>query len=176
MWERLNMNNYILSMTKKFNHFFGQKEISKIIYLHDEDDNERLDHVIFFEKVDGNDVGIFIRGINPLISGNRIYDLDDFNLFASYEEGLIECEENFILKVEYINLFFSTQYNELLGFYLSENNKSNSLLIIFMNDEIYMDKNCCKSHVREAIEERHSLDGFITYEKKGENEWEKINF
>jgi hypothetical protein len=170
------MNNYILSVTKKFNHFFGQKEISKIIYLQDEEDNERLDQVIFFEKVDGNVVGIFIKGINPLISGNRIYDLDDFNLFASYEEGLIECEENFILEVEYISLFFSTQYNELLGFYLSENNASNSLLIIFMNDEIYMEKNCRKSRIREAIEERYSLVGFITYEKKSESDWKQINF
>lgn len=31
------MNNYIISFTKKFDYFFEQKEISNIIYLHDEE-------------------------------------------------------------------------------------------------------------------------------------------
>ncbi|GGG82928.1 hypothetical protein [Paenibacillus radicis (ex Gao et al. 2016)] len=87
------MNSYILSFTKKFAYFFEHIEISNIIYLHDEDDNERLDHVIFLEKNDGDVIGIYLRGMNPLISANRIYDLDDFNLFANYDE-LIECKEN----------------------------------------------------------------------------------
>lgn len=45
--ERMTMNNYILSITKKFDYFFENKEISNIIYLHDEEDNERLDHCYF---------------------------------------------------------------------------------------------------------------------------------
>ncbi|WP_010503572.1 hypothetical protein [Paenibacillus elgii] len=169
------MNNYILSFTKKFDHFFQQKEISNIIYLHDEDDNERLDHVIFFEKNDGDVIGIYIRGMNPLLSVNRIYDLDDFNLFASYE-GLIECKEKIVLKIEYIGLFFSSQYNELLGFYLSNNDASSSLFILFFHDEIYVNKDCSKSHASRILEKKFSTEGFITYEKKNESDWEKINF
>ena len=96
------MNNYIISFTKKFGYFFDKKEISNIIYLHDEDDNERLDHVLFFEKDNGDVIGLYIRGMNPLISVNRVYDLDDFNLFSSYE-GLIECKENIKLNIEYIS-------------------------------------------------------------------------
>ncbi len=116
----MTMNNYIISFTKKFGYFFDKKEISNIIYLHDEDDNERLDHVLFFEKYNGDVVGLYLRGMNPLISMNKVYDLDDFNLFSSYE-GLIECKENIKLNIEYISLFFSTQYNELLDFYLANN-------------------------------------------------------
>lgn len=169
------MNNYILSFTKKFGHFFEQKEISNIIYLHDEDDNERLDHVIFFEKNDGDVIGIYIRGMNPLISVNRIYDLDDFNLFASYE-GLIECKENVVFKIEYIDLFFSSQYNELLGFYLWNSDASSSLFILFFHDEIYVNKDCSKSDANRILKKKFSTEGFITYEKKSESDWEKINF
>jgi hypothetical protein len=143
--------------------------------LHDVEDNERLDHVIFFEKVDGDVVGIFIRGMNPLISGNRIYDLDDFNLFASYEDGLIDYKENFSFKVEYICLFFGTTYNELMGCYLSNQDTSSSLLIIFIYDEIHLEMNVNKSDVRELIEKRFSPDCFITYERIGASDWEKIH-
>ncbi|WP_017427988.1 hypothetical protein [Paenibacillus sp. ICGEB2008] len=159
------MNNYIISFTKKFDYFFEQKEISNIIYLHDEDDNERLDHVLFLEKGDGNVIGLYIRGMNPLISVNRIYDLDDFNLFASYE-GLIESKENIKLRVEYIGMFFSTQYNELLGFYLANNDVSSSIFILFSQDEIYVEKDCSKYEASRALEKRFSTEGFITYEKK----------
>lgn len=169
------MNNYILSFTKKLDYFFEQKEISNIIYLHDEDDKERLDHVIFLEKDDSNVIGIYIRGMNPLISGNRVYDLDDFNLFASYEE-LIECKENIVLKIEYIVLFFSTQYDELLGVYLSNNEESSSLFILFLHDEMYVEKNCSKLHASNIIKERHSLDSFITYDKKVGRNWAKQSF
>lgn len=169
------MNNYILSFTKKFDLLFKQKEISNIIYLHDQDDNERLDHVLFLEKDDGNVIGLYIRGMNPLISVNRIYDLDDFNLFASYE-GLTEFEENIILKVEYIGLFFSTQYNELLGFYLSNNDASSSLLILFLHDEIYVKRDCSKYDASRMLEKRFSTKGFITYEKKCKTDWEETSF
>ncbi|WP_379140901.1 hypothetical protein [Paenibacillus sp. sgz500992] len=167
------MNNYIISFTKKFDYFFGQKEIANLIYLHDEGDNERLDHVLFLEKDSGDVIGLYIRGMNPLFSVNRIYDLDDFNLFASYE-GLIECKEKIKLKMEYVGLFFSTQYNELLGFYLANNDASSSIFILFLQDEIYMEKDCSRYEVSRVLEKRFSTEGFITYEKKCETDWEKI--
>lgn len=169
------MNNYIISFTKKFGYFFDKKEISNIIYLHDEDDNERLDHVLFFEKDNGDVIGLYIRGMNPLISVNRVYDLDDFNLFSSYE-GLIECKENIKLKIEYIGLFFSTQYNELLGFYLANNDASSSIFILFLQDEIYMEKDCSKYEASRILENRFSTEGFITYEKTCETDWRQLNF
>ncbi|WP_238654950.1 hypothetical protein [Paenibacillus piscarius] len=163
------MNNYILSFTKKFDHFFVQKEISNIIYLHDEDDNEKLDHVLFFEKDDGNVIGLYIRGMNPLISVNRVYDLDDFNLFASYE-GVIESKENVKLRIEYISLFFSSEYNELLGFYLSNIDVSSSLLVLLLQDEINVKKNCSKSDASKLLK-KYSNEGYITYEKNCGNDW-----
>jgi hypothetical protein len=169
------MNNYELSFTKKIEYFFEKKEFSNIIYLHDAEDDERLDHVLFFEEENGNVVGLYIRGMNPLISVNRIYDLDDFNLFASYD-GLIECKEELKLKIGYIALFFSTQYNELLGFYLSNKNTSNSLFILFCQDEFYVKKNCSKSEVSKILEKRYSTEGYITYKKSFEDKWEKISF
>ncbi|PNQ82800.1 hypothetical protein [Paenibacillus sp. F4] len=169
------MNNYIISFTKKFDYFFEQKEISNIIYLHDEDDNERLDHVLFLEKDDGNVIGLYIRGMNPLISVNRIYDLDDFNLFASYE-GLVESKENIKLRIEYICLFFSSEYNELLGFYLSNNDVSSSLFVLFLQDEIDVKKNYSKSDASKVLKNKYSTEGYITYEKKSETDWKKINF
>lgn len=149
------MNPYILSFTSKFDHFFDQKEISNMIYLHDEEDNERLDHVFFLEQVDGGVVGIYVRGMNPLISGHRIYDLDDFNLFASYER-LVECMENIKFKIEYMSLFFSTQYNELLGAYLANNEETCSLLMLFLQDEIYIERDFRKSQVSEMLGNHNS--------------------
>ncbi|MFF2484330.1 hypothetical protein [Paenibacillus sp. NPDC058071] len=169
------MNNYIISFTKKFEYFFEQKEISNIIYLHDEDDNERLNHVLFLEKDNGDVIGLYIRGMNPLISVNRIYDLDDFNLFSSYE-GLIECKENIKLKLEYIVLFFSTQYNELLGLYLANNDASSSIFILFLQDEMHLEKDCGKHEASRMLEKRFSIEGFISYEKKCETDWKVVNF
>lgn len=167
------MNSYILSFTKKLDHFFEHKELLNIIYLHDEDDNERLDHVFFLEKDDGDVIGIYIRGMNPLISANRIYDLDDFNLFASYD-GLTEYKENLIFKIEYICSFFSSEYNELLGFYLSNNDASSSLFVLFLQDEIDVKKNCSKSDASKILKNKYSTEGYITYEKKSESDWEEI--
>ncbi|CAI8891089.1 GNAT family N-acetyltransferase [Brevibacillus sp. IT-7CA2] len=169
------MNNYILSFIKKFDHFFVQKEISNIIFLHDEDDDERLDHVLFLEKDDGDVIGLYIRGMNPIISMNRLNDLDDFNLFASYEE-LFECKENFKLKIEYLALCFSTQYNELFGLYLANNDASSSIFILFLHDEIYVEKDCSKYDARRMLEKRFSAEGFITYEKKYETDWKQVSF
>lgn len=172
----LNMDNYKLSFTKKFDYYFKQKEFANIIYLHDEKDNERLDHVLFFEKDNGNVIGLYIRGMNPLISVNRIYEIDDFNLFASYE-GLIECKENIKLKIEYMCLFFGNQYNELLGFYLSNGDVSSSLLVLFLYDEIYVKKDCSKYDAGMMLEKSFlHVEGFITYEKRYETDWKKTSF
>jgi hypothetical protein len=167
------MNNYILSYTKKMDHFFGHKEVSSIIYLHDEEDNERLDHVIFLEKDDGDVTGMFIRGMNPLISANRIHDVDDFNLFASYDE-LMECKENITLKIEYMCLFFSSEYNELLGVYLSNNDNSSSLFLLFLQDEMVVKKDCSKSDVSKILKNMYPTVGYIPYEKRHEGEWNEM--
>ncbi|MCW3793186.1 hypothetical protein OM416_16470 [Paenibacillus sp. LS1] len=167
------MNSYILSFIKKMSYFFEHKKISNIIYLHDEDNYERLDHVIFLETEDGDFIGIYIRGMNPHFSSNRIYDLDDFNLFANYER-LIEHKENIIFKIEYVCLFFSSEYNELLGFYLSNKDISSSLFVLFSQDEIDVKKNYSKSDVIEIIKNKYSSEGFITYEKKSESGWEDL--
>jgi len=113
--------------------------------------------------------------MNPLISVNRVYDLDDFNLFSSYE-GLIECKAQAYLKIEYIGLFFSTQYNELLGFYLANNDASSSIFILFLQDGIYMEKDCSKYEASRILEKRFSTEGFITYEKTCETDWRQLNF
>jgi hypothetical protein len=168
------MNNYILSMTKKFDYYFQHIEISNIIYLHDEEDNERLDHVIFLEQNNGDVIGIFIRGMNPLISPNRFSDLDDFNLFASYD-GLNEIKDNIFFKVEHIYLFFSAKYNELLGLFLTNANDSTSLFILFLHDQIDVRKGCTRSDIAKIISDTYSNNDFITFEKKGRGWWKEIN-
>lgn len=168
------MNNYILSMTKKFDYFFQHIEISNIIYLHDEEDNERLDHVIFLEQNNDDVVGIFIRGMNPLISSNRFSDLDDFNLFTSYD-SLIEHKDNILFKVEHIYLFLSAEYNELLGLFLTNANESTSLFILFLHDQIDVRKGCTRSDVAKIILDKYSNSGFITYIKKGGGSWKDVN-
>jgi hypothetical protein len=167
------MKQYILSNTQKFEYFFLHKEISNIIYLHDEEDNERLDHVVFLEKKNGDVAGIFIRGMNPFISTNRIFDLDDFNLFASYDE-LTEHKDNIALRIEHICLFFSAEYNELLGLYISNSDDSTSLFISFLYDQIDVKKGCNTSDAAKIISDRYSDNGFITYEKKSEEGWKEI--
>lgn len=147
------MNNYRMSFVKKFDHYFGHKEVSNIIYLHDEADDERLDHVLFLEEANGDVVGLYIRGMNPLISGHRIDDLDDFNLYASYEEGLIERKEKFEIRVQLVFLFFATDYNELLGFYLANDSASRSLLVLFLQDKMVIEKNCSEYEAGECLKE-----------------------
>ncbi|WP_458120144.1 hypothetical protein [Paenibacillus sp. Z6-24] len=168
------MNNYIISFIRKFDYFFKQQEILNVIYLYDEEDNEKLDHVLFFETIYDKVIGIYIRGMNPLFSKNRIYDLDDFNLFASYEK-IIETKENMVLKVEQMKLFFSTQYNELLGFYLSDNDATNSIFIAFLQDEIYLERNCSEYGARQRIKEKVTHEAIITYEKKYKDDWKQID-
>ncbi|WP_427050282.1 hypothetical protein [Paenibacillus sp. TC-CSREp1] len=167
------MNNYINSFIKKFDYYFEHKEISNIIYVHDQDDHERLDQVLFLEKKDSHVIGLYIRGMNPLISVNRIYDLDDFNLYASYER-LVESKENIKLRIENIRLYFSSKYNELLGFYLSDNDESNSLFVLFLQDEMDVKKNWSKSDASKILKNRYSTEGYITYETKSQGDWEEI--
>lgn len=156
-------------MTKKFDYYFGDKDIVRMIYLHDEEDNERLDHVLFLEEANGGVIGMYIRGLNPLFSMNRVDDLDNFNLYDSYE-GLIECKEHVNLTITCMSLYFSKQYNELLGCYLHNSDGTSSILILFLQDELYIQQDCSKADVMSLLEERFSTVGFITYEKNTE-EW-----
>ncbi|MDM5276693.1 hypothetical protein QUF95_04850 [Paenibacillus silvae] len=167
------MNNYIHSFIKKFDYYFRQKEILNIIHVHDQDDHERLDQVLFLEKKDSHVIGLYIRGMNPLISVNRIYDLDDFNLYASYER-LVESKENIKLRIENIRLYFSSKYNELLGFYLSDNDESSSLFVLFLQDEMDVKKNESKSDASKILKSRYSTEGYIIYEKESQGDWEEI--
>ncbi|WP_128102963.1 hypothetical protein [Paenibacillus sp. DCT19] len=164
------MNKYISSVNKKVDHYLSQQEIANIIYLQDEEDHERLDQVIFLEKGDGNVIGIYIRGMNPLISANRINDVDDFNLYATYE-GLLECKEKLTFKIEYIGLVFGSQYNELLGLYLSDDGASESLFMLFLQDEIHVEQGCSKAYAIRMLDERFSANGYVTYIKDSEKDW-----
>ncbi|MCL9663120.1 hypothetical protein L2089_20765 [Paenibacillus hunanensis] len=169
----MTVNNYELSIIKKLTFFFGQQKISSLVYLYDEDDNEMLDHVIFFEKEDSSNLGLYIRGLNPLFSINKIHELDDFNLFASYEK-ISEYKEEFKLSIEYICFHISSEYNELLGVYLSNSNNSQSILILFLQDKIELFKNCNYSEARKMLENRCLQEDYISYEKYHTEDWRKL--
>lgn len=164
------MNKYMLSVIKKIDHYFSQQEIANIIYLQDEEDYERLDQVVFFEKSDGDVIGVYIGGMNPLISANRINDVDDFNLYATYE-GLLEYKEKLNFKIKYIGLVFGSQYNELLGLYLSDDGVSESLFMLFLQDEILVEQGCSKAYATRMLDERFSANGYVTYIKEIEKDW-----
>lgn len=53
--------------------------------------------------------------------------------------------------------YFSTQYNELLGFYLANNDASSSIFILFLQDEIYMEKDCSKYEASRVLEKGFRL-------------------
>lgn len=140
----------------------GYRNYEYIIYLHDTEDDERLDHVIFLEKSSGEVTGIFIRGMNPLLSPNSVFDVDDFNLFSSYD-GLIERKDNVLLRVEQLCLFFSAEYNELLGVFLSDADDSNSLFILFLHDQLEVKKGCSKLEVTKVLTDIYSKNGFSVF-------------
>ncbi|MNV91537.1 hypothetical protein D3C71_1860400 [compost metagenome] len=71
-------------------------------------------------------------------------------------------------------MFFSAEYNELLGLYLSNADDSTSLFILFLQDQIDVKKGCNKSDVTKIILDRYSNNGFITYEKKSGGGWKEI--
>ncbi|MEO3945920.1 hypothetical protein [Gorillibacterium sp. CAU 1737] len=166
------MNRYQASFMKKADYFFGQKELVFIVYLHDAEDRERLDHVVFLEKVDGEVTGLYIRGMNPLLSGHRIEELDDFNLFDRYD-GLEECKEEIQLNIESISLFFSSQYNELRGIFLSNSHESTSLFLAFLQDEMIVEKNLGLPQTVGWLEKRFSKEGVVAYEKRTGGAWER---
>ncbi|WP_223556329.1 hypothetical protein [Lysinibacillus sphaericus] len=167
------MNNYIKSFTKKMDELLWKEEFTNLIYLHDKEDNERLDQVIFLKKNNEDVVGFYIRGNNPLISVNKVYSLDDFNLYATYDE-LIEYEEkNFkLFNTECIRLYFNPGYNELLGIYLSDIDGFRSLIILFLQDEIQIVNNCKISDIDTVFEKfslQVSVGKLIVYEKINPN-------
>jgi len=165
----MEVNNYIESFTKKMDKLLWREEFTNIIYLHDKEDNERLDQVIFLKKNNEDVVGFYIRGNNPLISVNKVYSLDDFNLYATYDE-LIEYEEkNFkLFKTECIRLYFNPDYNELLGIFLSDIDGFSSLIILFLQDEIQIVNDCKISDIDTVFEKfflQVSVGNIIVYEK-----------
>ncbi|MDM5247982.1 hypothetical protein [Lysinibacillus sp. G4S2] len=167
------MNNYIKSFTKKMDKFLWKEEFTNIIYLHDKEDNERLDQVLFLKKNNEDVVGFYIRGTNPLISVNKVHNLDDFNLFATYDE-LIEYEENDfnLFKTECIRLYFNPNFHELLGIYLSDINGVSSLIILFLQDEIQIVNDCKISDIDSVFEKfflQVSVGNMIVYEKINPN-------
>lgn len=163
------MNNYISSVIKKIEYLFWYEVISSVIFVHDEEDNERLDQVLFLEKTNGNVVGLYVNSMNPIFALNRFYDFDYFNLFASYDELYELKENNFCeFKVEYIKLVFNSQYNELCALFLSNADKTNSILLLFMHDEIRLILNCSKFEFRRILNESFlhvSNEHFLTYKK-----------
>ncbi|WP_335582709.1 hypothetical protein [Paenibacillus bovis] len=159
---------------KKIDYFFVGKELLNIIYLHDEEDNERLDHVLFFEKKNSEVVGLYIRGMNPLLSSRSVYELDDFNLFASYEK-LVEVKEDIRFEIKCTRVYFNTQYNELFGLYLANADKSCSIVIAFLQDEMYVEQNCSEYEARQKLSERFPDTSLIIYEKNHEQEWKQID-
>ena len=165
----MNMNSYILSFTKKIDRLFWNKEIINIIYLHDKQDNERLDQVIYLEESNGSVIGLYINGMNPVFSLNKIHNFDEFNLFASYD-ALNECKEGKFLKfkISHIKLIFNTQYNELFGLYLSSVNESNSIMLLFMQNVIHIELGCKKTEIMKVLEENIShitTNQYLVYEK-----------
>ena len=104
-----------------------------------------------------------------MISVNKVYSLDDFNLYATYDE-LIEYEEkNFkLFKTECIRLYFNPDYNELLGIYLSDIDGFRSLIILFLQDEIQIVNDCKISDINSVFEKfclQVSVGNIIVYEK-----------
>ena len=51
----------------------------------------------FLETDINNVVGFYLNGINPMISGNHIFNSDDFNLFSLYD-NLTEIKQGFHVK------------------------------------------------------------------------------
>jgi hypothetical protein len=125
--------------------------------------------VLFIELTDGGFVGVFIDGANPLLSVNKVSEFDDFNLYANYqklEEKGKDCFNMF--RVEHIILVFCKEYNELLGIRLSSSNFNQSLLLLFMQDEIYIEQDIYIASLNAIIAQqfRHfSIEDIMFIEK-----------
>ncbi|GKX60222.1 hypothetical protein [Leminorella grimontii] len=134
----MNLTNYHRSMLRKIELPMHGKVIQNIVYLFDED-KDVIDNVVYLEFNDKSVVAFYKNDSNPLVSYNYIYYLDDFNLFSCYESITPKEIENFIpFNIDLIKLIFHSDYNELLGVYLSATLSNKSLFLIFSQDEIYV--------------------------------------
>lgn len=132
--------NFITSNFKKFEKLFFEKELLYTIILSDEEDEE-INNVIYL-KLDNDDyIGILINGSNPFFSKSFIDDVDFFNLYENYEELKTNQNKDLNLKISVMRLVFNSDYNELVGFYFSDNSKEKSFSIIFMSDEFQFYEN-----------------------------------
>ncbi|MDP8051868.1 hypothetical protein QJU23_05485 [Pasteurella atlantica] len=98
-------------------------------------DGEKLDDVCYFYTEKGY-IGFFINGVNPYFTTEELNSFDSFNLFSVYEK--VECvvDSDFSsFDIKSIKLVFCPSYNELLGFFIS-NETSNVISIIFQYDSI----------------------------------------
>lgn len=173
------MNSYIQSFLNKVECLFWNEDILDISFVYDEEDKEQLDQVLFVEKTKNSVVGIYINGMNPMFSVNRIKDFDDFNLYASYDFLGERRKDKFLkFKVNFIYLFFNSKYNDLCGLFLSSDDEHNSILLLFMQDAIYLALGCSKLEIIKILNKNFlhiSSEQFLIYEKNSyQSEWHKV--
>ena len=129
---------YTRSVIKKIEYFFYNKSILELYRLFDEE-NQEIDNVLYL-KTNENFIGIYIKGENPFFSDFSIQELDIFNLYETYQ-NLEYAKEKLLIKINDYKLVFNSEYNELLGIYLKDNEKISSFCIIFQFDNIITRKN-----------------------------------
>lgn len=111
------------------------KSISNIIYFKDQDD-EKLEDLIFLETQNHHVAGIYIDGANPYFSPYMPDNIDTFNLFSKYDEINRVENKRIPLSIQKIRSLNSNSYNEQLGLYLSDEDEKNSLFILFLQDTL----------------------------------------
>ena len=158
--------NYLTSIFKKIEILFLNKEILNVLYVKDEDD-DLLDNVIFLEMASENVVGVYVNGMNPIFSMSHFEQFDSFNLYERYSK-LTECKVKEVpsFKIGAIKLAFNSEYNELIGIYLSDVSSKSSLFMIFSQDEISLEK--AEEGIKELIVEKSnhmSLENILIYER-----------
>lgn len=126
---------YLTSIFSKLDLFFMNKSISNIIYFKDQDD-EKLEDLIFLETLDHHVAGIYIDGANPYFSPYMPDNIDTFNLFSKYDELNRVENKRIPLSIQKIRSLNSNSYNEQLGLYLSDEDEKNSLFILFLQDTL----------------------------------------
>lgn len=111
--------NYLISIFNKLDFFFMNKAISNIIFFKDQDD-DKLEDLVFIEMRDNSVIGIYIDGANPCFSTYMPDHIDTCNLFSHYDELNRIEEKQFHLLIQKIRSFNSCTYNEQLGIFLSD--------------------------------------------------------
>ncbi|KAF0867283.1 MULTISPECIES: hypothetical protein [Pseudomonas] len=167
--------NYHRFFLKKISSLLYNKTISSLIMVSDEN-GELIDNVSFFEVDYGGVVGFYINGANPLISTNLINEFDDFNLYSLYSVLSERRSGDFLpFKVEFIKVFFHSEYNEAFSIFLSSADFSSSILIVFSTDEIHAYINCGERDLVKMIKEHltqfEDIDFFTCKIDIGDEEW-----